>query len=294
MIIIDVLIYGAAFGAILMLLSVGYSLVYGVGGIINLAHGSFYMLTGYFVFWFVESGVGYSTAIVLGIVLIAVVAAISYLIFIKHFQDHEVGCLIVTFAIGYLIEHIILIVEGASAGQIEDVYLDRLVSGRTDILGTTINNQYILIMIVAAVLMFSLIMFIKYSKFGKSIRAVSQDKEAAQLMGINVNGILMFTIVLSAVLAGIAAILFVPENGLLPTYGWDFLLTAISVVALGGLGSLSGSVLGSFVIAYARYFTFYYIDLPYSLSYSGIIHLIVIVVMLIFRPQGIMGKKERT
>lgn len=294
MIIVDVLIYGAAFGAILMLLSVGYSLVYGVGGIINLAHGSFYMLTGYIVFWLFESGVGYSTAIILGIVLIAVVGALSYLIFIKHFQDHEVGCMIVTFAIGYLIEHVILIIEGASAGKIEDRYLDRLVTGRTDILGTEINNQYILIMIVAAIVMFSLIMFIKYSKFGKSIRAVSQDREAAQLMGINANGILMFTIVLSAVLAGIAAILYVPEEGLLPSYGWNYLLTAMSVVILGGLGSLSGSVIGAFVISYARYFTFYYIDLPYSLSYSGVIHLVVIVAMLIFRPQGIMGKKKRT
>ncbi|MBY9008741.1 MAG: branched-chain amino acid ABC transporter permease [Candidatus Lokiarchaeota archaeon] len=292
---VDTLVYGAALGSVLALLALGYSLVYGVGGIINLAHGAFYILTGYIVFWAYDTGiVPYPIAIILGLLIVPTIAAISYIALIKPTQEHEVGVLIITFSLGFLIERSIVLYEGMQLAEIQDRSFPPILPDLIDVLGTPIISQYILIMIVAVVIISCLIIFIKKSKLGKSIRAVSQDKEAAQLMGINVNLILMFTIVLSAFLAGIAAVLYVPVIPILPTSGWEYLLMSMSVVILGGLGSLPGSVIGAFVISYARFITFYYIDIQYQLAYSGVIHLVVIVIMLIVRPRGILGKKQRT
>jgi len=293
---VNTLVYGAALGSVLALLAVGYSLVYGVGGIINLAHGAFYILSGFIVFWFYDAGiVPYSVAIILALLIVPTIAAISYIFLIKPTQEHEVGVLIITFSLAFLIERSIVLYEGAqSIGEIQDRSFPPIVSGQIEFLGTGINSQYILIMIIAALVISALIIFIKKSKVGKSIRAVSQDKEAAQLMGINVNFIIMLTIVLSAFLAGIASVLYVPMIPILPTDSWDYLLMSMSVVILGGLGSLQGSVIGAFIISYTRFITFYYIDIQYQLAYSGVIHLAVIVVMLIVRPRGILGKKQRT
>ena len=292
---VSTLVYGAALGSVLALLALGYSLVYGVGGIINLAHGAFYILTGYIVFWAYDSGiVPYPIAIILGLLIVPTIAAIAYLALIKPTQEHEVGVLIITFSLGFLIERSILLYEGMQLDEIQDRTFPPIFPELVDIFGTPIISQYILIMIVAVVIISGLIIFIKKSRLGKSIRAVSQDREAAQLMGINVNFILMFTIVLSAFLAGVAAVLYVPVIPILPTSGWEYLLMSMSVVILGGLGSLPGSVIGAFVISYARFITFYYVDITYQLAYSGVIHLVVIVIMLIVRPRGILGKKQRT
>ena len=99
---------------------------------------------------------------------------------------------------------------------------------------------------------------------GKSIRAVSQDREAAMLMGINADRILMYTVMISAFLAGIAAVLYTPVDIVAPYKGWPVLTGAIAVVILGGMGSLVGSVIGAFIIGYARIMTDFLIDPVYS------------------------------
>ncbi|MFX1453003.1 MAG: branched-chain amino acid ABC transporter permease [Promethearchaeota archaeon] len=293
--IISILVFGAALGCVLALLSVGYSLVYGVGGIINLSHGAYYILTAYIIFWLIDFRVvTYPIAIIIGLSLIALLGIFTYLALIKPIQHNEIGVMIVTFALAFLIEQAILVYEGSKPEEIKDIALIPFAAGQINIFGTMIDAQYVVIMIAAVVILSALILFIKKSKLGKSIRAVSQDHDAARLMGINVNLILMFVLTLSAVLAGIAAILYVSVTPIYPNDGWDYLLLSMSVVILGGLGSLPGSVIGAFIISFSRFIFFYWVDIPYNVAYSGIIHLAVIVVMLIFRPRGILGKKERT
>jgi branched-chain amino acid transport system permease protein len=293
--IISILVFGAALGCVLALLSVGYSLVYGVGGIINLSHGAYYILTAYTIFWLIDFNVvAYPIAIIIGLSLIALLGIFTYYALIKPIQHNEIGVMIVTFALAFLIEQAILVYEGSKPEEIKDISLIPFARGQINIFGTMIDAQYVVIMIAAVIILSALILFIKKSKLGKSIRAVSQDHDAARLMGINVNLILMFVLTLSAVLAGIAAVLYVSVTPIYPNDGWDYLLMSMSVVILGGLGSLPGSVIGAFIISFSRFIFFYWVDIPYNVAYSGIIHLAVIVIMLIFRPRGILGKKERT
>lgn len=302
MIFVDVLIYGAVFGSILALLASGYSLVYGVAGVLNLAHGAFYVLAGYIVFWFVDSGVllflgmwAYPIAIMIGLIIITIIGAVTYLVLIKPIEKNEIAVMIVTFALAFFIQQGILVIETAKPGVLEPASLPSFIEGQLNIFGTIINIQSLLVLVGSIIIMLILIFFIKKSKLGKSIRAVSQNKEAAELMGINVSRILMFTVAASALLAGFAAVLYSPEVGLnAQIMVWDYLLLSMSVVVLGGLGSIPGSLIGAFVISYAKFITLYYIDLPLNTAFSALIHLALIIVVLIIRPRGILGKKERT
>jgi branched-chain amino acid transport system permease protein len=294
MLIVDVFIYGSVFGSVLALLASGYSLVYGVGGIINLVHGGFYILTAYMIFWFMNSNIlPYPLAIIICLLLITIFGAITYLALIKPGQKRgEISVLIITFALGFLIERAILLYEGFKVGEILPIKLDPFIPGSVEIFDYFIDIQDLIIIISAVIILSLLIISIRKTKLGKSIRAVSQDKEAAELMGINVKKILMITIAISALLAGVAAALYAPKTNLVPYLGWEYLVLAMSVVILGGMGSITGSLIAAYLIGYVRFFTQLFIDLPFQTGFATLIHLVLIIVILIIRPRGLLGKKE--
>lgn len=291
--IIEILIFGSSLGLILAIISLGYSLVYGVGGVINLSHGMFYFLSGYLIFSFTSPeylGLDYALGVFLGLTIITVIGALSYFALIKPFRDNEIMVMIATFALGFLIQQTIMLIEHLVPGY-TFLQFPSFISGAVSIFGILFSYHEIFIMIISSVVIVLLIIFIKKSRFGKAIRAVSQDQDAAQLMGINIDSVLLFTVTLSAFLAGFAAFLYVPEEPLDMASGWHFLLLSMSVVILGGMGSIPGTVIGAFILSFATYICQYFID-PYF-NLSSILYLIVIIVMLMIRPRGILGKKEK-
>ena len=286
---IETLIFGSSLGTVLALISIGYSLVYGVGKIINLSHGMFYFLTGYLIFSFSVYGpIPYPFAIVLSLIIITVIGACTYIFLIKPFHGKEIMVMIITFSLGFLIQQIVLLVELLIPGY-TFLKLDQFISGYIDIFGAQFTFYRLFIMITSISIIAILLIFIKKTRYGKAIRAVSQDPDAAKLMGINFNGILLFTVTISAFLAGFAAFLYVPEEPLSMTTGWNFLLLSMSVVILGGMGSISGTLIGAFILSYSRYICEYFISEPLA----GVFHLFVIIIMLVIRPYGILGKKEK-
>ena len=188
-----------------------------------------------------------------------------------------------TFALGFFIEQLVIAILDPKMHGMSTLW-DREIT----VLGVELIFHWILIIIASIIIIIIVIVFISKSKMGKSIRAVSQDHEAAMLMGINADRILLYTVMISAFLAGIAAILYIPKSIVAPHVGWNILTNSFAVVVLGGMGSLLGSVAGSFIIGFVGSFCNFYID-P---SVSYLVPIIIIVVMLIFRPQGLFGKKE--
>ncbi|MFX0105254.1 MAG: branched-chain amino acid ABC transporter permease [Candidatus Hodarchaeota archaeon] len=302
--IIEIFISGSVLALILTLISLGYSLVYGVGHVINLSHGMFYFLTGYLIFVFSNFQYlnwPYPTAVILSLIIITIVGALTYLILIKPFRDNEIMILIITFSLGYLIFNFVWLLENvlqinAIPGM---VFLPEFITGQLNIFGIAVSYHKIIISLISIGLVTLVILFINKSRFGKAIRAVSQDQDAARLMGINLDGVLLFTVTLSALLAGIAAFLYVPERDMSLQTGWEFLLLSMSVVILGGMGSIPGTVIGAFVLSYGTYFCKNFINewvtmwTGLKLPLDGIFHLIVVILMLMIRPRGILGKKEK-
>jgi branched-chain amino acid transport system permease protein len=284
--ILNFLIFGAVQSSIYALLAIGYSLVYGVGKILNLAHGAFYIVSAYVFYWIwisITGTTGFLLGMLVSLIVTTIVGMISYLTIIKPLQDHEISVLIGTFALAFFTEQIVGVIFDPRTKSISTIWNQQVI-----FLGTEILIHRLIIILSAIIVVLLVTLFISKSKVGKSIRAVSQDKEAASLAGINVNRVLMYTVMISAFLAGLAAVLNTPLDRVAPYIGWVVLTDAIAIVILGGMGSLPGSLVGAFILGYIRIFTNFFID-PVI---STIMPIIVLAVILLLRPRGLFGKKE--
>ena len=286
---INMLFNGTLNGAVLSLIALGYSLVYGVGGIMNLAHGAYFMLSGYFLLWGLSLFPGlFWVNIIISVVFVTVIGGLTYILLIKPLQDSHVGVVLITFGLAFAVEQIVMIISGTTSAAINQYMVFQ---GTTVFFGFPILNQYIFFIVASLIIVSLFALFISKSKLGKSIRAVSQDREAATLMGINSNRVLLYTVMISAFLASLAAILYLPGaalNG--PAMGWEYLTSSFAVVILGGMGSLVGSIVGGYIVGFITSFTNVFI--PNGPSWAHIIPIIVIIIVLIIRPRGLFGKKE--
>ncbi|MFX1325139.1 MAG: branched-chain amino acid ABC transporter permease, partial [Promethearchaeota archaeon] len=277
--IINFLFSGTLNGAVFSLVALGYSLVYGVGHLMNLSHGAYFMLTGYLLLWFVNRVIFFNTFIalivniVLAIAIVTAIGGVTYVLLIKPLQDTSVGVVLVTFGLAFFFEQIVLIISGTESYALTQYSLTQLfprLPSSIELFGYSIISQYIFLIVMSLIIVIAFAIFINYSKLGKSIRAVSQDREAATLMGINSNRILFYTVMISAFLASIAGALYMPAaaiNG--PSMGWEFLTNSFAVVILGGMGSLVGSIVGAYIVGFVTSFTSIYI--PNGPSWAHIV-----------------------
>ncbi|RDE15328.1 MAG: hypothetical protein C4K48_04605 [Candidatus Thorarchaeota archaeon] len=289
---LEILIFGTIRGALLALLALGFSLVYGVGGLLNLAHGAFFLITAYILYWTIPLLAAipalsyypllFGIAAVISLSCVVAIGAVTYLGLMKPLQKSHIGVVIVTFALAFFFEQFV-----SFAGDPKSHYIVPPVPNIVTILGVRVLQQQLVFVLGSVILVTLVTLFINRSKIGKSIRAVSQDSEAAKLVGINTDRVMMTSLMISALLVGFAAVLYAPGNYIAPRIGWGYLLLAFSVTIFGGMGSIPGSILGAYVMGYATSLTDYLIN-P---SFSEIVPLIVILVMLLLRPQGLLGKK---
>lgn len=287
--IINFLFNGTVNGAVFSLIALGYSLTYGVGHIMNLAHGAFVMLAGYMLFWLPSflPGIPWLIAIIV-IIFVTILGGISYLLLIKPLQDTNVGVVLVTFGLAFFLQEYVFALSGTTPQSVKEY---KIIDGVTKTSNFSFINQFIFLIFASLIIVSVFALFISKSKLGKSIRAVSQDREAASLMGINANRVLLYTLMISAFLASIAAVLYLPAASLDgPSMGWGYLTNSFAVVILGGMGSLVGSVIGAYIVGYVTTFTSVFI--PYGPSWAHLVPIIVIIIMLLIRPQGLFGKKE--
>jgi len=284
--IVSVLLFGTVQGAVFALLALGFSLVYGVGGVLNLAHGAFYLVAMYMFYWCIQIwGLALIPTIIITLVAVVIIGALTYILLIEPLQESHIGVVIVTFSLAFFFEQLVKVLPWSDSRTHP---VPPILKGPVVLFGVAFPIRYVLAVVGSLILIVLVTLFIKKSKLGKSIRAVSQDREAAMLMGINANLVIMITVVISAFLAGMSAILYGAGDEVFPTMGWGYLTTSFAIVVLGGLGNIPGSILGAFIIGYSRMFCSYFI----GTEFAEIFPIIVIIVMLIFRPQGLLGKKE--
>ncbi|MEM1974437.1 MAG: branched-chain amino acid ABC transporter permease [Thermoplasmata archaeon] len=287
------LINGIQLGSIYALISLGYTMVYGIVRLINFAHGDYFMI-GAFTAYFT---VVLSTARGLNIPFIVVfiismaagagVAALANQVAYKPLRyKPRLSALITAIGVSMFIEYIFSALPfiGPSYRAFPN---DKLIKNKIYEFGTTtISNYAIIDVLVSIGLMIFLTYLVKYTKVGKAMRAVSQDKDAAKLMGIDIEKIIMITFIVGGAFAGAAGILtgisyprIFPYMGILPG------LKAFIAAVLGGIGNIPGAMLGSYIMGISETFATSY----NSLLGEGIAFAILIIV-LIFRPQGLLGE----
>lgn len=283
----SVFLFGSVQGAVFSLLALGFSLVYGVGGVLNLAHGGFYLATMYTFYWCIK--VWEQTilmSIIITLIVIVIICILAFVLLIKPLQDSAIGVLIATFSLAFFFEQLVKVLPWSDN---KTHWVPTIIAGNPiELFGINFPVRYLWTIIGAIIAVVIIYIFITKAKLGKSIRAVAQDREAAQLMGINANLIIMVTIIISGLLVAFTTILYGAGEEVYPSMGWGFLIQSFAIVVLGGMGSIPGSVLGAFIIGYSRTFCSYFI----GTQFAEIFPIIIIVFMLVFRPQGLLGKKE--
>jgi branched-chain amino acid transport system permease protein len=290
----NILITGALTGAVYALLALGFTLIYGVAGVVNMAHGALFMLGAYMFFVFgslgVFSGSGVIPDFVLAVIFVGVMGSIVYLLAIRQIIKDMLAVLVVTIGVALLFQHSITIIFVNVFGRADQPVPSFLSSSHT-FLGVAVPDSSLLVAAVSLSLFALVWTFITTFKIGKAMRAVAQDREAAMLMGINTTRLYMLTIAISASLAATAGILQASSTtGTAQPAMWlKPLVMSFAVVVLGGLGSIKGTLVGAFVIGYVE--SAVIVALPTMSFLSGAFALAIMVLVLVLRPRGIFGKR---
>jgi branched-chain amino acid transport system permease protein len=279
----DILVTALINASVYAMLAMGFSLIFGVARIINLAHTAFYMLAGYFIFSFTSVlGLGLLPAMLLSITLVVVIAVLSYRLLIDPMREHEAAVLIITVALAMVFQELMLIFYGGHFRSVPP-----LVSGYVTLLRVRVSSQYVLTIGALVAILTVVWVVLMRTRLGLAIRATAQDREIANVMGMDVSLISTITMAIASALAATAGALVAPLYILEPRM-WLYPLTIVlAIVVLGGIGSLKGSLIASAIIALSE--TLVTFLLPSGAFLKGAFSLGVMIVVLLIRPEGLFG-----
>ena len=276
---IRIIVFGAVVGGIWALVSSGFSLIFGVARILNFAHGALFILSAYTAVYLMNIGFNELIAMIIGVILSSAIGVLIYKL-ISPIKNHEIMVVIVTLAIALLITQVLLILFGEHGYS-----LPPIVHGVQRISGVVITNIRILSLVVALIVLILLEYFINRTKIGKMITATSENIESAMLVGINIERIYALTFLISSALAGISGILYAQIFAVTPDVSLKALIYAFAIVILGGLGSLRGSIIASFIVGYILVITINFL----GARWSEFVMLLTIIAILIVKPTGLFG-----
>lgn len=280
---------GIFLGSIYALLALGYTMVYGIIKLINFAHGEVYML-GAFMGYYLISNFHLNLFFTLVVVMVfcAILGVvIEFLAYRPLRNSSRITVLITAIGVSYLLQNIMIATVGSGTRPFPQ---EVIAKQEYNLAGLRISNIQMIILGTAILLMIFLQLIVKYTKMGKAMRAVSVDKDAAQLMGINVNRTISFTFALGSALAGVAGVLIgLYYNSIDPMMGSLPGIKAFVAAVLGGIGIIPGAALGGFTIGLLETAV---VATDYSAFKDAVVYLILIVILLL-KPSGLLGKNVK-
>jgi branched-chain amino acid transport system permease protein len=279
----SLLIYGLIQSVILMLYGFGFSLVYGVGGIANFAHGGLYILGGFAAWSFMNYlGLPYAVAAVLSILLLALVGFGLYWGILVRIRGIVLSELVVTFVAGIAILEIL-----AWKGLYGFYYnLPVFVRGDITVGGVTVDYQRLIVLGAGILLALGLRLFVHHTRVGLCFRGIAQDERTALSLGIESDWVGSLSMAFGSALAALAAILILPLGVMEAHIGYEVVIYAVTVAIVGGLESTSGMILACFIIGFGQILVARYV----GSSWMVIVPLAAIVFILALRPSGLFGK----
>jgi len=280
---LEILIHGAVSSAIYAMLAVGFTLIFGVARILNLAHGTFYALGAYGAYFFTSHlKLPLFPAALLAIALVALFGVFVEKVLVRPMRRSQLAVLMITLAVALVVEQALFLTFGSEYRNVPE-----FVSTKFSIGGVDVGGQRLLALGVSVALIASLWLFIQRTRLGSAILAISQDPEAANYMGIPSDRIFSIVMALSAALAATAGVLAGPFLTVQPTMWLLPIVKAFAIVIVGGLGSIPGSILAALMLGYAETIVGYTI----STSWTEIVSVLATLLMLIVRPAGMFGKR---
>jgi branched-chain amino acid transport system permease protein len=294
------LVNGLTTGALYSLVALGFSMVYGVLKLLNFAHGDLYMVGAYVGFFVIQwfggpSALSIPVPLLLLIMFVLAAGLVGGLgVAIERFAYRplrdapRIAPLITAIGISFFLENAALLLFGAQFRLYNTADFISLSSGIT-IGSVTIDSVQIMVLVLGLLLTVGLRELVNRTKLGKQMRAVAADREAAEMMGVNVNFIIAATFFLGSALAGVAGVMGgLLFNQVTPTIGFIVGLKAFTAAVVGGIGSLPGAMLGGLLIGVAESMITGYI----SSTYTNLFVFALLIVVMLVRPSGLLGRAQ--
>ena len=280
----QVIIQGFLLSGLYALIAVGFTMIFSVGRVLNLAYGVYIMLGGYVYYVAVQmlSLPKFPSFLLAGLAGI-VFGVLTYLVLVKRFEKDPIAVEISTLILAVVMQAVIVLIFSTAPRSMWP-----LIPGRFEVFGVSILKNILFATVVSWVVLGSLMVFIHKTHIGRAIRAVSMDAKGAAVSGIDPHRINLVTWALSGVLGAIAGVFFATYTQLDPGM-WVFpLITAVAVVIVGGIGSIIGSLIAAHIIGFMEVATTTWI----SADLRGVFTMLLIIVVLIVAPKGLLGKAE--
>ncbi len=279
----SILVIGLMRSGVYAMLAIGFSLIFGVAKILNLSHTAFYMIATYIIYVFtVNLGINPLLAILISIGITVLLGMFFYKTIIEPVREHETTVIITTVAIALLLQEILLLFFG---GHYRGV--SAIIPGHSTLLGIRVTNQYILTFLVVFIFLAILWYILMKTRLGLAIRSSAQDREIANLMGIDVPKVASITVLIALILSAVAGAMMAPIYVIEPHMWLDPLIIVLAVVILGGLGSIKGSFIGAFILGFAEVLV---VSLVPGGSFLKLaMALALMVVILLIKPEGLYG-----
>ena len=284
--ILSTLINGLSLGGIYAMIALGYTMVYGIAKMLNFAHGDIIMVGGYVIYVFMAFHnplLAILMAVVFCVLLGITIEKVAY----KPLRGASpLAVLITAIGVSYLLQSLAQIIFG-SANKMVTVYD----FGSVKFLGVPVQVSALVTLAVTVVVMVALTLFVKCTRLGRAMIAVSEDKGAAQLMGINVDGIITITFAIGSVLAALAGLFYLLKApSISSTLGAMPGIKAFTAAVIGGIGSIPGAMLGGILLGVVESISY---KITAIAPYTDAIEFSILIIILLVRPTGFLGKKRR-
>jgi len=284
--VLSTLINGLSLGGIYAMIALGYTMVYGIAKMLNFAHGDIIMVGGYLIYVFMATK-NPLLAILLAVVGCVILGIVIEKVTYKPLRGASpLAVLITAIGVSYLLQSLAQIIFG-SASKMVTVYD----FGAITLLGVPIQVSALITLAIAIVVMALLTVFVKYTRLGRAMIAVSEDKGAAQLMGINVNSIITVTFAIGSALAALAGLFYLLKApSISSTLGAMPGIKAFTAAVIGGIGSIPGAMLGGILLGMVECISY---KITAIAPYTDAIEFSILIIILLVRPTGFLGKKRR-
>lgn len=277
---------GITLAGLYFLVASGLTLIFGLMRVINLAHGAFYLLAGYVSWTIADKTDNWFYGALAGSLTLGVFGTLVYVLLLRKFQYEELRVALITLGVSLVLAQAMLAIFG---GEYYQTNIPKNLSKSVPIPGFELSYPFfrIFVLILAILVAVGLWIFISKTRYGAIIRAGVDDTSMVSALGINVQAVFIWIFFLGSVLVGFAGAVGATTNSFGMGTDGDYLLFSLQVVIIGGLGSIGGVAIGSFLVGVIGQFATGYFP-----TYAGIITFTMLILVLAFRPQGILGRKQ--